>query len=611
MKDRAGLLISSAAQAAATARPASQDEIDAAIARHERAVTAAGPAKAYSDRSLLAAETIEKCLAAGDKVMIAYAAAMARTGLSDRTVRDAWAEAQRFPRAAWAAALTPAWDDQERRFFVDSIPGLSQFVAGVILERGGRLPVAKVAHVALAQFQLDRKHQAAIERWVRLFRRQYRSEILLATNPDRSKSLLMPGHGDMAAGLDFLDLVELDGSPSDAATLETRSGRRQLLIMREVYSRAMVAILEPSESTDATGRLFIKFHNAIGLMKTLRTDRGAFQSLRMRAFCERAGIHLDVVAPFSGERKPFAESGIRVIQQFLEYERGFRGHNVAERTHLRGRLSMAARRGLSEGEILRVALSDSELEAHVDKFLTLEADRPRPELAGKSTNQVIAEWTARGGRARRIEDEAALLMLLAPSGVGTIGKKGLRAGGRTWIAPALGALSGHRVEFRQHPDPNRLAIFTSGKVPRFLCIATAADALEDSERREEAIAARTEFQVHAREIRRAARKLIKGIGNPAEILVSASNSDGRSKVVSIPFSTPALIEAGKGARAAAASSAPDPRTAVAASDAAWARYSRLTRGASANLSDGDALFVRVYETTAAYRARIARESAAS
>lgn len=135
---------------------------------------------------------------------------------------------------------------------------------------------------------------------------------------------------------------------------------------------------------------------------------------------------------------------------------------------------------------------------------------------------MIAEWTARGGRARRIEDEGALLMLLAPHGYGTIGKKGLRGGSRTWIASALGALTGHRVEFRQHADPNKLAIFTIGKVPRFLCVATAAEALEDHARREQAISARTDFRVHAGAIRRAARKLIKAVGNPAEILLSAS-----------------------------------------------------------------------------------------
>jgi Integrase core domain len=575
-------------------KPASQAEIDAAIEWYDRGATAA--AKERGALLLRAFGIVDACKNPGEK-MAAYTVAARECHIDESTVRAAFAKGCRFPEYARLAALTPRWGRAERRRFVDTIPGLADFIGGVIIERSNLVRIAVVARLALLKFGLDSKHRSAIEGWIRDFRGQNRASLLIATNPDAAKSRLLPAHGSRSAGVEPLDLVELDGSPADALVVDTPSGRCRILTMIDVASRRAVAIVAEAESTQEAGRLFAKFVTEVGLMRAIRTDRGAgFISTRMRALCDRMLIDIEIVAAFSGYLKPFVEALVRIIQQFLELEAGYGGHNVGDRVQCRGRLSMSERRGKSEKQILRVAHTKGALEDRINQFLALEADRPRDELGGRTSNQVIADWQARGGLLRRVQDPEALWQLLAPGGIATIGKKGIQVEGRLFVATEFARLQGQRIEWRRHPDTGKLVIYSADRIPRFLFVANCVDVMDEAERQAEAMAARGEFRVYSRQIRAAARQLARKVGgNPAEILLSAKSPTGETKIVPIrTVGPPALVEAGKAARAIAAEADEPAAPAMPSFEEARVRYLRLRRKAPEALSERESQFVALF-----------------
>jgi Mu transposase, C-terminal len=581
--------------------PASAEEIEGVLARFESASSAAKARAALRYRRVRA---IEQALGEGTSLMAAYA----RGGGSAR--RD-WARVQRFPRPVWEAVCVPTWAEQQHPWFVESVPELGDFLAALILERKGMLAISKVARVGMARFAIDPRHRRAIERYVGFFYKQNRAAILLASEPDRGRSYYEPAHGSMSQGKEPFAVVEFDGSPADVLTLD---GRQHVLVAVDQCTGAKVAVVGDVENGDLTARLFARFSARWSYAPVWRTDRGAIGCARVATALERMGGRLERVLPYRGRDKPFAESTVHLIQQFVELESGFCGHDSAERQRLRGRLSMSSRRGRSETVILQVKLTALDLENHLSRFLDLEADRPRDELGGRSTNQAICEWEARGGKLRPVEDDPeALAMLFARTAVVTVSKRGIRFRNRVYIAGALGAIAGHRVELRHCADFDKVAVFTLERTPKFICLAVDRESLNPDVRRAEALAAREAFRVSTRTIRATARKLVRKLDgqSPAEILLSARRPNGETKVVSMPFSTPALVESGKAARAEADLALIQRRDAASEADRKWAYYSEL-QGRDNSLTDDEQRWLAVYVgTDADYAARVRVERAAS
>ena len=185
---------------------------------------------------------------------------------------------------------------------------------------------------------------------------------------------------------------------------------------------------------------------------------------------------------------------------------------------------------MDDRDVLGARLTLAEMNSRLARFYDAENNRPRPEFDGLSSIQKIQHWIAGGGVVPRClgEDRDAAFTLLAPAGHRTVGKRGLAVDGKKFVARELVALTGVRVEFRRDSDSSKLLIFSTTIPPRFLCVARDAEMLESAERREEAIGARTEFRVHSRTIRKAARKLIRSLhshsGGP---FVECSDSERR------------------------------------------------------------------------------------
>jgi transposase InsO family protein len=414
---------------AGTSDRASQSEIREVLAAFE---SAKPKAKAKGERRAGAMEFIGTELAtselrARDLTTRIYPHAAGMVGVSLSVVRDLWQKVQRFDRGLWAAVLTPK--KPERKSFIARHPEIADFAKGVFFERSGHISNTYLWDVTRAKFGLEERRRKTFERWARNFRKTNAAKILIATNPDAAKSRLMPAHGRMDENVtDFLELVELDGSPSDGLTISTRTGRRRLLMMIDKHTRIPAVVLAPSESTEAAGRLFIKFQRKFGLPRTLRTDHGSgFISTRMKAFLTGAGVEcLEVAHAYSGNRKPFVEAFVRAVQRFLTLTPGYAGASVSQRQALRARVSMSARRGRSDPELLGAKYTDQELEALIDGWLySYYCNRPHRGLGGRTPFEMLLDWQTRGGRVRRIEDEASLYGVLAERGVRIIGKKGI------------------------------------------------------------------------------------------------------------------------------------------------------------------------------------------
>ena len=579
---------------------ARQSDIDAHIAKFEKASKKErATGKDYAAAFISNGATRNADLTAGTLCAIAQMAGLKRSQIS-----KLWDRIRDLDDRLWAAALTPY--RTRRRLWLDENPEMAEFAAGVFLDRRGHVSDAAIWDVVRAKFNLEKRQQESVEWWVRRFRIKHRAKIIIACNPDRARSLFLPAHGKSDEGIeDFLEEGQLDGSPSDSLTISTRSGRRRLIAIIDVYTRLPVVVVAPAESTAATGRLIIKANRRYGIFRRILTDHGSgFVSELMRMFLAAAGVEcLDRTGKYSPQGKGIVEAFIRELQRFLELTLGFAGHDVSQRRNLRGHLSMSARRGKLDVEILDAKYTDEELEALIDEWIeTIYAHRPHQGLAGMTPYQKLVEWQRRGGKARRIEDEAALFGILAERGSRRVLKKGIKVDGFNYTAPPLAAYPDEEIEFRRLPDAGQLAVYLKDQPEHLICIALN-DELLGTGRQARALEAGETYRQFTKNVRTAARRLIKGVGgNPAEILLSAASENGRVEVATIPFSTPAL-EASAGANKAAAAidvpsnviTLPVERRDEDLSARRRANYERLLRIPATELSEEQRAWMRVYE----------------
>jgi hypothetical protein len=213
--------------------------------------------------------------------------------------------------------------------------------------------------------------QKAVERWCRNYRKKYRARITIAVNPDRSKSYFAPAYGRQNEAVqDFLECVELDGSPADRLT--TKSGhRRRLIAMIDKLTKLPVVIVAPSESTAAFGRLLVKGHRIFrGLPQRIRTDHGSgFVSQAARIGLAQAAVKIELATKYEPRGKGTIEAFMHALQRHMELTKGFAGHDPVQRAKLRAFFSMSQRRGLSEADTIGIDLTDEEFETEIDQFL--------------------------------------------------------------------------------------------------------------------------------------------------------------------------------------------------------------------------------------------------
>lgn len=277
--------------------------------------------------------------------------------------------------------------------------------------------------------------QHALSRW----RASEKVLITALTNPDSFKSRYRLAGSNTAAAVTRLNEVwQIDASPMDALCLD---GRHTVYLAIDVFSRRAVVYVTKTARAEAVGLLIRRAILAWGVPERIKTDNGSdFTAKASQRLLAALGIEHELCPPFSPEQKGFVERVIGTFQRDLgPLLPGFIGHSVADRKVIEARRAFAQRLGDSAEAAFCVELSATELQAYCDTWAADRyAHRPHAGLDGATPFAAAAAYR---GSIRRVEDERALDMLLAPvagrSGVRTVGKQGVRIDGSLYLAPSV------------------------------------------------------------------------------------------------------------------------------------------------------------------------------
>lgn len=346
--------------------------------------------------------------------------------------------------------------------------------------------------------------QRFIDRW-----RVDNAQVLLAiSNPDAWKNKHMLAFGSASEEFTRLNQRwEFDSSPAD---LLLDDGRYTLVAIIDVWPRRALLHVAKTSSSVAVCCALRRAVLAWGVPESAKVDNGQdYVSNHVSRALASLGTEVQVSAPFSPWEKPHVERFFRTFSHDLvELLPGYAGHNVADAQALRARESFADRLFRKGGEIsLKITAAD--LQSICDRWCRdiYEHDERR-SLGGATVFERVASWR---GEVRRIENERVLDLLLAeaPDGHGgrTVGKKGIRVDGFTYISPDLGAIVGERVRVLYDPDDvGRIVVY---RAEAFVCVAECPEILGLS-RRELATEAKTrqkhQISEAKRELKKAARK---------------------------------------------------------------------------------------------------------
>jgi len=264
--------------------------------------------------------------------------------------------------------------------------------------------------------------------------------------------------------------------------------------------------------------------------------------------------------PYAGYLKPFVERMIgTIVRGFLENQEGFGGHNVVEKEEIRKSNSFPQRRGgrRKMAQLYNVKLPQRELQDRGDKWVKCDyANQKQAHRGGKCPNELFSEADARG-EIKRV-DERVLDLSLAPNGSASVTKKGFHIDGRLYWADELIEHQGERLDYVLTADLGRIAVYTAGDAPRFVCIAIDVDAA----------------------------------GLDRRVIAIAALDAQSKKVESTRIERERVTDAG---------------------EAGWDRYHRLKKlqavygfrrpDSPGGLDESDQVFLKVFEQSPAYRAR--------
>jgi len=309
------------------------------------------------------------------------------------------------------------------------------------------------------------------QRWIRNWLDTHREAVLKMTDPDAFKNKMKFAGTNMNHWVKRPNqLWEIDASPADVLLTD---GRYSIYAVVDIYTRRMLVGVSKTATTEAVLCLTRKAILAWGVPEIIRTDNGSdFISYRFKQAMSALAIHQDITDPFSPEQKGTVERHIGTLQRgLMPLLPGFIGHNVTDRKKIEARRSFAQRLGESDKDAFCVDLSHDDLQEMIDQWLLSKYEHKKHGgLAGKSPFKMITEWS---GRVRRIENEQALDLLLAPlagkDGIRIVTKHGIRVDKTAFIAPEL--IPGTRVLCRHDPDDmGQIAVY-SDDGREFICVA--------------------------------------------------------------------------------------------------------------------------------------------
>jgi putative transposase len=390
---------------------------------------------------------------------------------------------QKLGAGGSTAALAPLWGNRSGQGMLDLDGDQREVVLAMITRYGKHLRAPRVLEALRAKFPGSEIPSAStIRKFIRLWHEAHPSLSLAIHNPDKWKSKFRVKVADADSDITRLNQEwQIDGTPGDVLCVD---GRHHILAIIDVYSRRALFHVAPSESSHAAIALICRAVTAWGVPEIIHGDNGSgFISDYSSRFIEDLGVSYIASPPFRPETKPFVESVIGVMaHELLAMLPGFAGHSVAQRQDLRARESFAARFGAPAQKVFEVKLTAAELQAKLDAWTIHYNSRPHSGLAGKSPNQVAAEYT---GEVRRIADPSALALVAGEGLRRTLRAEGLSINGARFIATldTIGDYVAHiGEEALTFPDPSgdfgRYFVFRdTPKGREFLCLVENEDRL--------------------------------------------------------------------------------------------------------------------------------------
>lgn len=288
---------------------------------------------------------------------------------------------------------------------------------------------------------------------------QHKAELLALHNPDAFKSRMRVSGSRAHLVTRVNELWQIDASPADVLCTD---GRHSVYVCVDVFSRRIITSVSKTARADAVGMLLKKALLAWGVPDLIKTDNGSdFVARSTKRLLASLKIETETSAPFSPEQKGVVERAIGTMQRdLMPTLPGFIGHSVADRKAIENRKAFSARLGQDDARAFTVDLSAAELSGYLDRWCEDRYAHRQHGGIGKATPfQMAASCTH---PIRRIENEAALAVLLAPvagkDGIRQVGKQGIRIDGSHYIAAGL--MPGETVMVRMDPlDLGRVFVF--------------------------------------------------------------------------------------------------------------------------------------------------------
>ena len=390
----------------------------------------------------------------------------------------------------------------------------------------------------------------SLQMYIKKYRKENDAALLYTANPDQWKSHRRAAFGSLSEDIVRLNQKwEIDGTIADVQCIgaDGMLARYSLVALVDIFSRRAKVLVTEQPSAIATAACLRSAILDWGLPEILKADNGKdYTAAHVERIATDLGFSINYCTPFSPEQKPHVERFFGTLaRELFEILPQFVGHSVTDQQAIRARRSMAQRHGAARTSTF--TLTPGELQIVINDWVQNVYER-RVHSGIKTTpfQKAIA------GRARMIEDERALDLLLAPpvngDGVRIVQKKGVSVYGRWFISPELGGLVGERVSVRLDvEDEGRIVIYSTGNGD-FICVAEDPT-LTGADRQEIATRARHVQSARLKDIKRQ-QKAAMAAHNPdrigGDILGHAAQEASLVSAIRAPYigaSSPSLDRA--------------------------------------------------------------------
>jgi len=305
-------------------------------------------------------------------------------------------------------------------------------------------------------------HLTTVYRFMKHWKAENEQVYEYLKDPDGWRGKYQIALGDKAeAVVRFCQRWEADSTPADIICSD---GRRYAGIgLIDIFSRLPRVVI--TETSKATGIAAVMRRGMMdwGIPEEFVKDHGQdYDSAHIEAVCSALEIATPWIPVETPEAKPFIERFWRTLATGLFEELpGFCGHNVAERQGIRNREKARDRfvaGFMKHGGTVTVPVSRDELQEVIDRWVKFDyAQRPHNGLGGKIPAAMPAISTE---PVRRVSDERALDILLAPAIERTIQKKWIALERGKYVSGEMGSHIGKKVLIRPDlTDASRIEVF--------------------------------------------------------------------------------------------------------------------------------------------------------